>query len=135
MWVILFLNESELICFHTSITIVCTQLNGSKYKNLFLRRKSGRPRPCLGLAGVEKGEVIPYSAAPKNYLLFLSRTTIEPSVRIRRPNWKISQQMGFVTRFLNGEIKPKSNESTNSGTKLKAWKLKPPERFRHSLLE
>ena len=28
---ILFLNELELICLHTSIAIVCTQLNGFKY--------------------------------------------------------------------------------------------------------
>ena len=40
-----------------------------------------------------------------------------PSVRIQGPNWrqeKISQQMGFVTCFLNGasqEIKVKLNES------------------------
>ena len=46
--------------------------------------------------------------------------------------------MGFVTRFLNGasqEIKPKSNESTNSGDELKARKLKPPEGFGQSLLK
>ena len=38
---------------------------------------------------------------------------------------KNSPRMGFVTRFLHGasqEIKPKSNEGTNSGTKLEARK-------------
>ena len=37
----------------------------------------------------------------------------------------LSQQKGFATRFLNRtsqEIKPKSNESTNEGTKLKVRK-------------
>ena len=51
---------------------------------------------------------------------------------------KNNQQMDFVTCFLDGasqEIKPKSNESMNSGTKLKAPKLEPQERFHHSLLE
>ena len=36
------------------------------------------------------------------------------------------QQMGFITRFLNGasqEIKPKSSKSTNSGIELKAEKI------------
>ena len=47
------------------------------YKNLFLRKKSSWPRTALDLAWVEKGEVIPESAAPKSYFLFLSRTTIE----------------------------------------------------------
>ena len=31
LYIILFLNKLELICLHTSIAIVCTQLNGSKY--------------------------------------------------------------------------------------------------------
>ena len=29
-FVVLFLNDLELICLHTSITIVCAQLNSSK---------------------------------------------------------------------------------------------------------
>ena len=41
----------------------------------------------LDLARIEKGEVILDGAAPKSYFLFLSRTTIEPSVRIQGPNW------------------------------------------------
>ena len=34
--VILFLNELELICLHTSTAIVFTQLNGFKYRYLTL---------------------------------------------------------------------------------------------------
>ena len=30
LWVILFLNEFELICLHTGIAIACAQLNGFK---------------------------------------------------------------------------------------------------------
>ena len=100
------------------------------YKNLFLRKKSSWPCAPLGLAGVEKGDVIQVRAAPESYFLFLSRTTIQTlsmnSVTELKAG-KISQQMGFVTRFLNRasqELKPKSNESTNSGTKLKAQKSK-----------
>ena len=63
-------------------------------------------RVALDLARVEKGEVIPDKAAPKSYFLFLSRTTIEPSERIRGPNCKgtknLSKQMGLITRFLDG---------------------------------
>ena len=33
MLVVLFLNELELICLHTSIPIICIQLKGSKYSN------------------------------------------------------------------------------------------------------
>ena len=33
LYIILFLNELELICLHTSITIIFIQLNGSKYSN------------------------------------------------------------------------------------------------------
>ena len=47
------------------------------YKNLFLRKKSSRTRAALDLARVEKGEVIPDSAAPKSDFPFLSRTTIQ----------------------------------------------------------
>ena len=43
---------------------------------------------ALGLAGVVKGEVIPDSVAPKSNFLYLSRTIIEPSVRIRGLNWR-----------------------------------------------
>ena len=36
--VILFLNESELICLHTSIAIICTLLNSFKYCHLTLKQ-------------------------------------------------------------------------------------------------
>ena len=47
------------------------------YKNLFRRKKIKLTTRGLDLARVEKGEVIPYSAAPKSNFLFLSRTAIE----------------------------------------------------------
>ena len=53
------------------------------YKNLFLRKKSSRPRAALHLAGVEKGEVIPDSAAPKSDFLHCREQLVWPSVRIR----------------------------------------------------
>ena len=44
----------------------------TNYKNLFLRKKSSWPRAALDLAGVEKGEIVPDSAAPKSeFLLFV----------------------------------------------------------------
>ena len=98
-------------------TVIITFYNELSYKNLLLRKKI-KPTTCgLDLARVEKGEVILDSAAPKSYFLFLSRTTIWPSVWIRRPTWRhenLSHQKSFVTRFLNGaseEIKVKLNES------------------------
>ena len=110
------------------------------YKNLFLRKKSSWPRATLDLAWVEKGEIIPDRATPKSYLpLFVENYywTLSTNSGTEQQAGKNSQQMGFVTRFLNGtsqEMKPKSNESTNLGTKLKTPILKPPERFHHSLL-
>ena len=55
------------------------------YQKLFRRKKSSWPRAALDLAWAEKGEVIPDKKAT---FFFLSRTTIEPSVRIRGPNCK-----------------------------------------------
>ena len=54
------------------------------YKDLSLGKKSSRTHAALVL--VEKEEGIPDNTASKSYLLFLSRTSIEPSVRIRGPN-------------------------------------------------
>ena len=48
------------------------------HKNLFLRKKSNRPRAALDLAKVEKGEVIPDNTAPKSYLpLFVKNPQYE----------------------------------------------------------
>ena len=47
---------------------------------------------------MEKGERIPDKAAPKSYFPFLSRTTIEPAVRIRGPNWS---QEKLATRWVS----------------------------------
>ena len=58
------------------------------YKNSFLRKKSSQTRAALDLTRVEKGKGIPDNTAPKSNFLFLSRTTTEPSVRIRGPNWR-----------------------------------------------
>ena len=64
---------------------------------------------------MEKGEVIPDSAAPKSGFLFLNYYS-DHQYEFEDPNWKhknLSQQMGLVTRFMNGapqEIKVKINE-------------------------
>ena len=59
----------------------------------------------LILAGVEKGEVIPDSAAPKSdFLLSVKNCLSDPLYEIGDRTvkaGKISQQIGFVTRFLN----------------------------------
>ena len=87
-----------------------------KYKNLFLRKKSSQPRVVLGLARVEKGEVT-HTVQHQKATSFLLRTTVEPSVQIRGPNWRhenLSHQKGFITRLLNGasqEMKVKLNAS------------------------
>ena len=93
------------------------QLYVLSYKDLFLRKKSSRPPAALDMARVEKGEGIPDNMGPKSYHLFLSSPTIEilwTNSVTELETRKISQQMGFVTRFLNGasqEIKVKLNES------------------------
>ena len=85
-------------------------------RNLFLKKKSSWPRADIDLARVEKGKGIPDNTAPKSYLLFLSRTTIEnlsTNLGTEQKAGKNSQQMGFVTHFLNGtsqEITVKLNE-------------------------
>ena len=54
------------------------QLNfGKCIKMYFYKKTSSWPRASFDLIGVEKGEVIPDSATPKIYFLFLSRTTIQ----------------------------------------------------------
>ena len=84
-----------------------------------------KPTTCgLDLAGVEKGEVIPESAAPKIDLLLLLNyyLTLSTNSGTELGTKNLSQQMGFVTRFLNRqnilnrqqasqEIKVKLNES------------------------
>ena len=79
----------------------------SDYKNLFLRKKSSQPGAALDLARVEKGEVIPDNTAPKNYLLFLSRTTIgtlSTNSGTKLKTGKNSLQRDFVIRFLNSRL-------------------------------
>ena len=69
------------------------------------------------MARVEKGEGIPNKMAPKSYFLCLSRTTIEPSIWIRGPNWlheKLKLADGFrhpLQIQTSPETKPKLNES------------------------
>ena len=60
--------------------------------------------PVLDLAGVEKGEVIPDSTVPKSDFLLLVKLLFH----LQNKFWdgtlkagKISQQIGFVTGFLN----------------------------------
>ena len=74
------------------------------YKNLFLKKKSSQPCAVLDLAKVENGEVILDNMAPKSYFLFLSRTTIKTlstNSGTKLKAGKNSQQMGFITCFLN----------------------------------
>ena len=60
---------------------------------------------ALDLVGVEKEKVIPDSRAPKSdFLLFVKNYLSDPQYEFG--DWtvkvgKISQQIGFVTRFLN----------------------------------
>ena len=56
------------------------------YKKLFSRKN--KADLMWHLIWVEKGEGIPDNTAPKSYLLFLLRTTIEPSVWIWGLNWR-----------------------------------------------
>ena len=72
----------------------------------------------FGLAGVEKGEVIPDSAAPKSVFLLLSNYSSVLQYEFKDQTVKgmknLRQQMGFSTWFLNGasqEMKVKLNES------------------------
>ena len=72
----------------------------------------------LDLARVEKGEVIPDGEAPKSdFLFFVENYKSDRQYKFRDRTvkaGKISQQMGFVTYFLNGasqENKVKLNES------------------------
>ena len=54
--------------------LLCTKIYFSEKK-----KKSSRPRAALDLARVEKGEVIPDNAAPKNYfLLFVENCYWDP---------------------------------------------------------
>ena len=78
-----------------------------EYIKIYFKEKNQADRvQHLILAWVEQEEVISDSAAAKSDFLFLSRTTIWLSVRIRGPNCKdrknLSHQKGFVTRFMNG---------------------------------
>ena len=89
------------------------------------------PTTCgLDLAWVEKGEVIPDNTAPKSYLHFLSRTTIELSIRIRGPNWgheKLELADGFRHLFLEwGFPRNKSKIKRKSTTKINNWKKIQP---------
>ena len=61
--------QQDNFCAGLDVMSVFTELSFDKpnYKNLFLRKKSNRPRAELDLARVEKGEVIPDNTAPKSY--------------------------------------------------------------------
>ena len=59
---------------------------------------------ALDLAGVEKGEVIPDRAAPKSDFLPIDKLLFDQQYELKDRTvkaGKISQQIGFVTRFLN----------------------------------
>ena len=73
---------------------------------------------ALDLAWVEKGEVIPNNKAPKSYRpLFVENYYSDPQYEfgdLTEGTKNLSQQRGFVTRFLNRasqKIKVKLNES------------------------
>ena len=69
---------------------------------------------ALDSAGVEKGEVIPDSAAPKSDFLPFVKLLFDCRYGFGDPNWSnenLSQQIGLVMNEAPQEIKVKISES------------------------